>query len=172
MARSGRTSVSRRVLLTEYTKGGLGSASFVLDNGVTVGALVAANPIGSVTTPGNRHFFAAPFEAGQEFGGLGPDTASGLGRDLTQTKLLGASERENTTIAIVATDARLTKFQCHRMAVAAEEMLDRKPEEVIRLAVKGMLPKGPLGYAQCRKLKVYAGAEHPHTAQQPQPLNI
>ena len=41
------------------------------------------------------------------------------------------------------------------------------PERVIEKAVKGMLPKGPLGYAQYRKLKVYAGAEHPHEAQQP-----
>jgi large subunit ribosomal protein L13 len=53
-----------------------------------------------------------------------------------------------------------------------KDMLDKHPERVIEKAVKGMLPKGPLGYAQFRKLKVYAGAEHPHTAQQPQPLNI
>lgn len=47
------------------------------------------------------------------------------------------------------------------------EMLAKHPERVIQKAVKGMLPKGPLGYAQFRKLKVYKGAEHPHTAQQP-----
>ena len=52
------------------------------------------------------------------------------------------------------------------------DMLDKHPERVIESAVKGMLPKGPLGYAQFRKLKVYAGAEHPHTAQQPKVLNI
>ena len=51
-------------------------------------------------------------------------------------------------------------------------MQDRFPGRALEKAVKGMLPKGPLGYAQFRKLKVYAGAEHPHTAQQPQPLNI
>ena len=47
------------------------------------------------------------------------------------------------------------------------EILATHPERVIEKAVKGMLPKGPLGYAQFRKLKVYKGAEHPHTAQQP-----
>jgi large subunit ribosomal protein L13 len=52
------------------------------------------------------------------------------------------------------------------------EMLDRRPEEVIRRAVKGMLPRNRLGRAQLRKLKVYAGPDHPHGAQQPQPLEI
>ncbi len=52
------------------------------------------------------------------------------------------------------------------------EVLAKAPERVIEKAVKGMLPKGPLGYAQFRKLKVYAGAEHPHTAQQPKQLTI
>ncbi|MBI3171420.1 MAG: 50S ribosomal protein L13 [Hydrocarboniphaga effusa] len=47
------------------------------------------------------------------------------------------------------------------------EILAEHPERIIEKAVKGMLPKGPLGYAQFRKLKVYKGAEHPHTAQQP-----
>lgn len=46
------------------------------------------------------------------------------------------------------------------------------PERVIEKAVKGMLPKGPLGYAQYRKLKVYAGAEHPHEAQQPTTISL
>ena len=53
-----------------------------------------------------------------------------------------------------------------------EEMLDRRPEEVIRKAVKGMLPRTRLGRAQLRKLKVYAGPDHPHAAQQPAPLEI
>ena len=52
------------------------------------------------------------------------------------------------------------------------EMLEKHPERVIEKAVKGMLPKGPLGYAQFRKLKVYAGAEHPHTAQQPTTITL
>jgi large subunit ribosomal protein L13 len=52
------------------------------------------------------------------------------------------------------------------------EMLDRRPEQVIRLAVKGMLPRSRLARKQLTKLKVYAGPEHPHTAQQPQPMEI
>lgn len=51
-----------------------------------------------------------------------------------------------------------------------EEMIARRPERVIEIAVKGMLPKGPLGRAMFRKLKVYAGNEHNHAAQQPQVL--
>jgi len=46
------------------------------------------------------------------------------------------------------------------------------PERVLQKAVKGMLPKGPLGYAMIRKMKMYAGADHPHAAQQPKPLQI
>jgi large subunit ribosomal protein L13 len=52
------------------------------------------------------------------------------------------------------------------------DMLERRPEEVIRLAVKGMLPRNRLGRAQLRKLKVYAGPDHPHKAQKPEPLEV
>jgi large subunit ribosomal protein L13 len=52
------------------------------------------------------------------------------------------------------------------------QALDRHPERVIEIAVKGMLPKNPLGRAMYKKLKVYKGAEHPHAAQQPQVLDI
>jgi large subunit ribosomal protein L13 len=52
------------------------------------------------------------------------------------------------------------------------EMLERRPEEVIRKAVRGMLPRTRLGRAQLRKLKVYAGPDHPHEAQKPQPLEV
>jgi len=52
------------------------------------------------------------------------------------------------------------------------ELLDKKPERAVTLAVKGMLPHNKLGAAQLTKLKVYAGAEHPHDAQQPQPFEI
>lgn len=54
----------------------------------------------------------------------------------------------------------------------AEEMLDHHPERVIRNAVKGMLPKNPLGRAMLKKLRVYAGPDHQHEAQQPQPLEL
>jgi large subunit ribosomal protein L13 len=52
------------------------------------------------------------------------------------------------------------------------ELLATRPEEVIRRAVRGMLPKGPLGRSQLKKLKIYAGPDHPHAAQQPKPLAI
>jgi large subunit ribosomal protein L13 len=54
----------------------------------------------------------------------------------------------------------------------AKEMLAKKPEEIIRRAVKRMMPRGPLGYQQLTKLKIYAGNQHPHQAQQPTELKI
>lgn len=110
-------------------KGGLGSASLVMENGVTVAALVAVNSIGSVTTPGDRHFWGAPFEIDGEFGGCGPDMSSGLGRLIGTHKAVGARDalnpRANTTIAIVATDALLTKAECQRCAVSAHDGIAR-----------------------------------------------
>jgi large subunit ribosomal protein L13 len=53
-----------------------------------------------------------------------------------------------------------------------KDMQSKHPGRALEKAVKGMLPKGPLGYAMIKKLKVYGGAEHPHTAQQPKPLEI
>lgn len=105
-------------------KGGLGSASFVLPQGYTVGALVAVNPLGAVTTPSSRKFWAAPFEVGDEFGGLGVDTRTGLA-DGTSTTKLDMTQGANTTIAIVATDAPLSKPQCTRLATAAHDGMAR-----------------------------------------------
>ena len=56
--------------------------------------------------------------------------------------------------------------------ITAEKLVVRHPEDLITKAVKGMLPRGPLGRAMLKKLKVYAGAEHPHAAQQPQVLDL
>ena len=111
---------------TAMHKGGLGSASLVVE-GVTVGALVAANPLGSVTTPSGRHFWAAHAEFGDEFGGLGPDPARGFQPLPASRKALAMAGQPigNTTIAIVATDAALTKAQCHRVAVAAHDGMAR-----------------------------------------------
>lgn len=116
--------------LTAMFKGGLGSASFQLENGVLVGALVATNPYGAVTTPSDRHFWAANFEMNNEFGGLGPDPATGLGRSLDSRKMrafknLATEGRGNTTIAIVATNAALTKTQCKRLSIAAHDGIGR-----------------------------------------------
>ena len=60
----------------------------------------------------------------------------------------------------------------HLKSMSLEKMLNRKPEAVIELAVKGMMPRGPLGRAMRKKLRVFAGPEHPHAAQQPLPLEI
>ena len=57
-------------------------------------------------------------------------------------------------------------------SINAGKLLEKKPEEIIRKAVKGMLPKNSLGRKQLKKLKVYAGPEHPHAAQKPQPFEI
>jgi large subunit ribosomal protein L13 len=57
-------------------------------------------------------------------------------------------------------------------SISFEKLIDKAPERVIQTAVKGMLPRNPLGREMFRKLKVYAGSEHPHTSQQPQPLSI
>ena len=56
--------------------------------------------------------------------------------------------------------------------ITFDKLIDKAPERVIQSAVKGMLPRGPLGREMFRKLKVYAGNEHPHTAQQPQVLEL
>ncbi|HBD11292.1 MAG TPA: 50S ribosomal protein L13 [Porticoccaceae bacterium] len=56
--------------------------------------------------------------------------------------------------------------------ISFEKLLEKAPERILQKAVKGMLPKGPLGRTMFKKLKVYAGDAHPHAAQQPQPLNI
>ena len=67
---------------------------------------------------------------------------------------------------------RHTGYIGHLKSTNLSDMLDRHPERVIEIAVKGMLPRNPLGRAMFKKLKVYAGAEHRHAAQQPQPLEI
>jgi L-aminopeptidase/D-esterase-like protein len=110
-------------------KGGLGSASLVLPDGATVGALVVVNALGSVTTTGDTHFWAAPFEMDGEFGGAGPDSSAGHVRTQPSRKeramMMLATQGANTTIAIVATDASLSKTQCHRLAVTAHDGMAR-----------------------------------------------
>lgn len=107
--------------LTGRWKGGLGSASIVLDNGLTVGALVAVNALGSVTVGDGPEFWAAPFEMGAEFGGLGQSHHLADMTDPQPKKRIA----EATTIAIIATDALLTKAEAHRMAVAAHDGMAR-----------------------------------------------
>jgi len=104
-------------------KGGLGSASIVLDNGLTVGALVAANPLGSVVQSGQRNFWAAPFEMAAEFGSHG--VAATFDPHYEPSPHAQPSKGANTTIAIVATDACLTQAQATRMATAAHDGMAR-----------------------------------------------
>lgn len=104
-------------------KGGLGSASIRLsEDGPTVGALVAVNAFGALTYPVSGAFFAWDSEIDGEFGGVQP-VAEDREQDIRLPKL--ARPAENTTIAIVATDAILTKAQCRHFAVMAHQGLSR-----------------------------------------------
>jgi D-aminopeptidase len=109
---------------TAGLKGGLGSASLVLDSGHTVGAIVGANPTGAVTSA-DGHFWAAPWEIGDEYGGLGVYPHSVPFEQSSKTKKDALAEIANTTIAIVATDADLSKTQLKRLAVAAQDGMAR-----------------------------------------------
>jgi len=112
--------------LTAGFKGGLGTASTVLDNGITIGALVAVNALGAATIGNTRHFWAAPFEEGMEFGGLGmPHPFPHDARDLRIKFRDGQRETQNTTIAVIATDAVLTKAEAKRLAIAAHDGFSR-----------------------------------------------
>lgn len=111
--------------LTANLKGGLGSASLLLPSGHTVGALVVANPTGSVTVGDSRHFWAAPFEVDGEFGNQGPFIGTVPFEQSARSKRDWVNPIANTTIAIVATDAVLTKSQAKRFAVAAQDGIAR-----------------------------------------------
>jgi L-aminopeptidase/D-esterase-like protein len=104
-------------------KGGIGSASAVTEDGYTVGAIVAVNSWGSVTVPGGRTFWAAPFELDGEFGGLGSAGLRAAPDEWGSAKR--PAETRNTTIACVATDAVLTPAQAKRVAVMAQDGLAR-----------------------------------------------
>lgn len=107
--------------LVAGVKGGLGSASTCMPDGSTIGALVAVNALGSPVMAETGRFWAAPFEKGEEFGGLGqPESLSGA--DRINIKFREAMKAgQNTTIAIIATDATLTKSECKRLAMVAHD---------------------------------------------------
>jgi D-aminopeptidase len=107
---------------TVNLQGGLGSASAVTRDGHTVGALVAVNACGSVNVGAGPHFWAAPFEVDREFGGLGFPSEVPVA---ALTPIAKGRPGENTTIAIVATDAALTKAQTKELAVIAQDGLTR-----------------------------------------------
>lgn len=107
---------------TATVKGGLGSASVALDKGVMVGALMAANPVGTVLCPDSNRFWGAAWECDDEYGGLGlPQPRHPFA--LTTKQPQGA--RENTVIGVVATNLALDKAALTRLAVAAHDGLAR-----------------------------------------------
>lgn len=107
--------------LSAGLKGGLGSASTLLDSGITIGALAAVNPTGSVTVGRGRHFWASPFEIGDEFGGFGYPSPFPADAKRVLLKFRDKAVGGNTTIAVIATDAVLTKSAAKRLAMAAHD---------------------------------------------------
>jgi L-aminopeptidase/D-esterase-like protein len=106
-------------------KGGIGSASLVDAEGFVVGALAAVNAMGSAVMPGSNAFWAWPFEIDGEFGGARPDLALGVGPDDWGLAKRNPGLRQNTTIAVVATNVALTPAQAKRLAVMAQDGLAR-----------------------------------------------
>jgi L-aminopeptidase/D-esterase-like protein len=104
---------------TATVKGGLGSASARTASGHTVAALIAVNALGSPTVGDGPHFWAAPFEQVEEFGGLGLPPSFD-----TRLRLKGRTTT-STTIGVVVTDAVLTKAQAHRLSLMAHDGLAR-----------------------------------------------
>jgi len=166
---------------TERLKGGLGSASAVTAEGITLGALAAVNAAGNVTVGQTPHFWAAPFEIGLEFGGRGwPQT---MPPDALEPRTkAGARADANTTLAVLATDADLDKLALKRLAIMAQTGLSRaiypvhtpldgdivfalstgrgpKPDPVFTLAELGALAANVLARAVARA--VYEAAAFP-----------
>ncbi len=136
---------------TVNLKGGLGSASARTPEGHWVGAIVAVNAVGSGIIGAGPHFWAGTYERGDEFGGLGlPRTISA---EALKPRFKGGPG-ENTTIAIVATDAALTKAQAKRLALAAHDGMARalRPShalldgDLVFAASTGKRPLGPSPY--------------------------
>jgi len=102
-------------------KGGLGSASVVSKEGINVGAIVAVNSLGAAIGPDSKQFWAAPFEMGDEFGGLGSDELKAGSENYGKA----LQPRGNTTIAVISTDIALTRVELQRVAVMAQDGLAR-----------------------------------------------
>ena len=138
---------------TANFKGGIGSASAVTAGGVRVAALAVVNAVGSVTVGDGPWFWAAPFEVGEEFGGRGFRPTSR--RTCSELRIKGgaaATAVENTTLAVVVTDAALTKPQAKRLAMMAQTGLARAiypvhaplDGDVVFAAATGEKPIDPL----------------------------
>ena len=107
---------------TATVRGGLGSASQALDGGLVVGAIVAVNAVGTATVGDTAHFWSAPFEQNGEFGGLGHPAE--WSQSMFEARLKGG-DRQATTLAIIATNARLSKREVHRLGIMAQGGLVR-----------------------------------------------
>lgn len=107
---------------TATAKGGLGSASAVTSSGHSIAAIVAVNSLGSATVGSGHHFWAAPFERGDEFGGLGMPSAF---TDADVAMQIKGVTLTATTIGAVVTDAVITKAQAHRLSIMAHTGLAR-----------------------------------------------
>jgi len=138
---------------TANFKGGLGSASAVTPSGVRVAALAVINAVGSVTVGDGPWFWAAPFEIGGEFGGHGLPPS--FAPDMLAMRIKGgaaATSVENTTLAVVVTDAELTKPQAKRLAMIAQTGFARAiypvhaplDGDVVFAAATGEKPVDPL----------------------------
>jgi D-aminopeptidase len=138
---------------TANLKGGLGSASAATPDGVRVAALAVVNAVGSVTVGDGPWFWAAPFESGGEYGGRG--LPSSFAPDMLTMRLKGgptATAGENTTLAVVVTDAVLTKPQARRLAIIAQTGFARAiypvhaplDGDVVFAAATGAKPIDPL----------------------------
>jgi L-aminopeptidase/D-esterase-like protein len=138
---------------TATFKGGLGSASAKTPSGITVGALAVVNAVGSVTIGDGPWFWAAPFERGGEFGGRG--WPSVFSPDMLAMRIKGgpaATSAESTTLAVVATDANLTRPQAKRLAMIAQTGMARAiypvhaplDGDVVFTAATGEKPVDPL----------------------------
>ena len=138
---------------TANFKGGLGSASAVTPGGVGVAALAVVNAVGSVTVGGGPWFWAAPFETGGEYGGRGLPPS--FTPDMLAMRIKGgaaATSVENTTLAVVVTDAELTKPQAKRLAMIAQTGFARAiypvhaplDGDVLFVAATGERPIDPL----------------------------
>ncbi|MFN3658578.1 MAG: P1 family peptidase [Pseudolabrys sp.] len=107
---------------TRTLKGGIGSASAKTQTGFMVSAIAATNAAGNVTIGNGPHFWAAPYEAAREFGGLGWPARMPAKALAFRSK---GQVRENTTLAVVVTDAALTKSQAKRLAIMAQDGMSR-----------------------------------------------
>jgi D-aminopeptidase len=102
-------------------KGGLGSASAVSADGITVGAITAVNSMGSAIAPGGKQFWAAPVELDDEFGGLGTSGLAAAPEDYSPAM----RPRTNTTLACIATDVALSRVELQRIAIMANDGMAR-----------------------------------------------